>query len=297
MLHSGRFPRCKWRFAPRHPVTLEVEIEMNEILTISGIVLAGFALRTYASVWLRRVGAIAILYASYRVGVALFDTVWAGWFVVSLWFLIPVVQVMTMARALEMPVEKRLLPRRAPPKSVFPELGELTEEFESAGFELGEDIGWEAEIVQHYSRLFIHPGLKLQGSLHLNTHYDVSMSFVMLTTRTADGRQWTSWNYPLSYGMKLPPSMVLNRVSDVASLAEMMQAHAAFTSKHVQPDQLLTPDPERLLEQAQDEMRHQIDHNLDMGLLKLAGEGTFAYSWRGCLFMLRQYMIDLVRLS
>jgi len=45
------------------------------------------------------------------------------------------------------------------------------------------------------------------------------------------------------------------------------------------------------------EMRDQVDHNLDRGLIKLSGNGTFRYSWRGLCYLWMQSVKDMVRLS
>ncbi len=44
-------------------------------------------------------------------------------------------------------------------------------------------------------------------------------------------------------------------------------------------------------------MRDQVDHNLDRGLIKLSGNGTFRYSWRGLCYLWMQSVKDMVRLS
>ena len=51
------------------------------------------------------------------------------------------------------------------------------------------------------------------------------------------------------------------------------------------------------LDRLRTESRRQVDHNLDQGLITLSGEGTFRYSWRGYLFLWRQFLRDMVRLS
>ncbi len=45
------------------------------------------------------------------------------------------------------------------------------------------------------------------------------------------------------------------------------------------------------------ELRLQIDHNLDQGLIRLSGNGTVKYSWRGLVFLWCQFLKDMVRLS
>jgi hypothetical protein len=38
----------------------------------------------------------------------------------------------------------------------------------------------------------------------------------------------------------------------------------------------------------------QIDHNINVGLIELTGEGEFRYSWRGCFYLWFQMVKDMV---
>ena len=269
---------------------------MNDVLISGGLILAGFALRSFASIWLGRLGSIAILSGSYRAGLLLFHETWAGIIVALLWLLIPAVQVLWSARHYELPLDKKFRPRRPPPSEFFPNLVELTDEFIAEGFELVEDVGWQSEHWEQFSRLLVHSDRKLQGCIHFHTQGANALGYAALITRTEDGRQWTSWNYPYNPGLKLPPELILNRQPFAQNLHDLMLQHEEFIQKST-PATIVAPNPDHLVEMIQDELRRQIDHNLDAGLLRLSGRGHFMYSWRGALFVLRQFMIDLLRYS
>ena len=42
-------------------------------------------------------------------------------------------------------------------------------------------------------------------------------------------------------------------------------------------------------------MRDQVDHNLDKGFLKLTGNGTFSYSYKGLFMSGSQAVKDMIR--
>ena len=268
---------------------------MNEMLIAGGLILAGFALRTFARVWLGRMGNLCVLCGSYLAAVALFHSVGLAVALTSLWLVIPAARVLWTAHHFELPLDKRLSPRRPPNHDDFPELEELTSEFTSGGFSAVEDVGWQSGHWEQFSRLLVNEDLQVQGSIHFHRQRSVSMFYVSLVSRTADGRQWTTWNYPYRLGLKVPPEMILNYELDTHSFGDLLARHQTFVARETDAAKILLPDPERLVELTQDELCRQIDHNLDAGLLQLSGAGKFTYSWRGTLYVLRQFLIDLVR--
>jgi hypothetical protein len=269
---------------------------LNEVYLIAGLALGGFALRTFASVWLRRLGSLVILSATYVAGSALFGGPLGGGLLASLWFVIPATGLVMATRRCSFPLDKNLRYRHAPSTEDFPELPPLTEEFLQAGFELHDDIGWDWEPIQQFTRLFIHPELKLQGAIHLHTQETMLFSFVSITSRTADQR-WITWNSPFQSAMEWPPGVKLHSLAFLESVSDLVREHQQFIAGKFPPASVLAPEPTNLLRLTQEEGRRQVDHNLDAGLLELRGNGRFTYSWKGCWFMVRQFMIDFVRLS
>ena len=119
-----------------------------------------------------------------------------------------------------------------------------------------------------------------------------------VSSRTTDGKTLVTWNYPFSYAMKLTPDCVVNCVRGIGSFNEMIEVHHKFLqSKGINEWDLQETDPDELDELTEKEMRDQVDHNLDRGLLKLSGNGTFCYSWKGLFFLWYQSIKDMIRLS
>jgi hypothetical protein len=46
----------------------------------------------------------------------------------------------------------------------------------------------------------------------------------------------------------------------------------------------------------ENDLRDQIAHNIDKGVLKPTGAGDVKYSWRGMIYLWCQFLLDLVRL-
>jgi hypothetical protein len=81
------------------------------------------------------------------------------------------------------------------------------------------------------------------------------------------------------------------------SFSELIKIHNKFlASKGILENDLEYSDPESLDKITEKEMRDQVDHNLDKGLLRLSGSGTFSYSWKGLFYLWFQSIKDMIRL-
>jgi hypothetical protein len=118
-----------------------------------------------------------------------------------------------------------------------------------------------------------------------------------ISSRARSGIIWTTWNYPLSYGLKLTPQYRINRQRPDQSFWQLYQSHRAFLRKNnVQLDAINSLDEERIEKEIERDLREQIAHNIDKGVLKSTPEGDVKYSWRGMIYLWCQFLIDLVRL-
>jgi hypothetical protein len=180
----------------------------------------------------------------------------------------------------------------------FPQLNALTAEVEAEGFERAEDTRFEWSGARQFMRLFYHSAQRQQAAICLLEQGPIAVAWVSLSARAPDGRTWTTWNYPFSHTMKLPPETVLATVQNVESFSDLVTAHSELLDRQgLTANDMATQNPENFIEILQQETRRQVDHNLDQGLIEISGEGTFRYSWRGYLFLWRQFLRDMVRLS
>ncbi len=55
-------------------------------------------------------------------------------------------------------------------------------------------------------------------------------------------------------------------------------------------------DEERIQTEIEHDLRDQIAHNIEKGVLRQTGNGDVKYSWRGMFYLWLQFLLDLVRL-
>lgn len=269
-----------------------------EILIVIALLVAAFALKTFEQTAVRKSGAILILAASYLAGFFLTDSHYGGLAGVLAWFVLPLFPLLTRVRQMRLPVEKTLEKRTPPSANRFPLLNDFTDEIEGADFEYVADNGWEWDDSKQYFRIFYAEEKKQQAVICLNEQEEMSFAFVSIVCRTKYGQTYRTWNYPFSYTMKVPPGVTMNAVPNVDSFEELMSSHKEFLLKNeVNPEEILIENEESFQRAMEEEIRLQVRHNLDRGLITLAGEGTFRYSWRGLFFLWGQFVKDMVKLS
>lgn len=271
---------------------------MHAWLLTLGVAVAGWGFRSFDHAWLRKLGAVCFLGASYLAGVALTGSHAVGAAAVVAWFFLPWLEILTRIRHLRLPLDKTLKSSFPPPAGRFPQLGEMTTEIEEAGFERVDDTSFEWDGSRQFMRLFHHPGERMQAVISLLEQGTMAVAWVSVSSRLPDGRTWTTWNYPFSHTMMLAPETQLNPVLDADSFEGLVGAHRELLwSSGLEAEAMAETDPEEYAELIQRETRRQVDHNLDRGVITLSGEGTFRYSFRGYLFLWRQFLRDMVRLS
>jgi hypothetical protein len=271
---------------------------MHEWLLILGVAVAGLGLRTFDHPWLRKAGAVCFLVATYLGGLALTGNHGVAVVAVAGWFFLPWVEILMRIRHLRMPLDKPLKSGFPPSAERFPQLGEMTEEIEAEGFERVDDASFEWAGSRQFMRILHHQGERTQAVISLLEQGPMALAWVSVSSRLPDGRTWTTWNYPFSHTMMLAPETRLNPVLDAESFLGMLEAHRELLlADGLMVGDLALTEPEGFPELIQRETRRQIDHNLDQGVITLSGEGTFRYSFRGYLFLWRQFLRDMVRLS
>jgi len=272
---------------------------MYEFLLVAGTLVFAAACRTFGHPAIRKLGALSVVAASFLTGYFLggYSILW-GCVAAAAWFFLPWLDLLTRIRGLRLPLDKKLRRRSPPSLDTFPHLRFFTQDVTGEGFEHVTDSGWEWEDMQQFVRFFYDEESKSQATINLNQQRHVAFAYLSVSSRTADGKIWTTWNYPFSYPMKLTPQVQVNRVRDAGSFAELVEMHQSFlASRGIAEAELEPADPAELGELMERELRNQVDHNLDRGLIRLSGNGTFRYSWRGLLFLWVQAVKDMIRLS
>lgn len=270
----------------------------SDFLLVLGVAVLSAAFRSFQHPILFRVGTLGIGATSFLAGWLLGGNVWLGLALAASWLFLPWLEILTRVRRMRLPLERTLQPRTPPTRSSFPGFSEVTEEVESQGFEYVEDIGWTFEDNRHFYRVLNHAQRKSQVSVCLSEQQGIAFYYLTITSRVADGRVFMTWNYPFSYGLKLPPHLKVHRFGAAGPFQEMLASHEALLkASGVTAAQLLDQAPEDLVHTMQTEMRTQITHNIAIGLLKQDGEKLIRYTTRGMFFLWFQFLRDLVRFS
>jgi hypothetical protein len=268
-----------------------------QLFLILGVAILSVALRSFQSSFSQKAGAIGILVATYLLVYFVTKSHILGAVAAAAWFFLPWVEILTRIRTLRLPREKRLRPKNAPSTDIFPNLNEITHEIENEGFAYVSDAGWDWEDYRQFFRLFYRSEDRAQATICLNEQHDLSFYYLRISSRAKGGTIWTTWNYPLSYGLKLTPQFRINRQRPDQSFWQLYQSHREFLRKNnVQVEAIDPLDEEGIEREMERDLREQIAHNIDKGVLKQTPDGDVRYSWRGMLYLWCQFLLDLVRL-
>jgi hypothetical protein len=267
-------------------------------LLVLGMAVLSVALRSFDSVVLHKLGAVGVLATSFLAGYLVTGSTWVGAALVTSWFLLPWLEILTRIRRLRLPVERNLRHRSPPSADLFPALDEISSELEEDGFEHVDDAGWDWDDYQQFFRLFYKEAERCQTAICMIEQHEIAFFYISLSSRGKDGTIWTTWNYPFSYSLKLVPQLRINRVRGESSFHELYLSHRDFLRENSVPvEELEQVEPEEIQEEIQKDLRAQVAHNLAAGVLRRTKEGHIRYSWRGLVFLWIQFIRDLVRLS
>ncbi|MEP7078735.1 MAG: hypothetical protein ABI795_06860, partial [Chthoniobacterales bacterium] len=261
-----------------------------------GVAVLSVALRSYQTSFTQKAGAVGILASSFlAVYFATGSWIWGSIAALS-WLFLPWLEILTRIRALRLPKEKALRPKSPPSTDVFPTLNEITREIENEGFAHINDAGWDWEDYRQFFRLFYKEEDRAQATICLNEQNDLSFYYLRISSRARDGIIWTTWNYPLSYGLKLTPQFRINRQRPDQSFWQLYQSHKEFLRHNIVETSVIDPmDEDRIQAEIEKDLRDQIEHNIQKGVLTPAAEGEVKYSWRGMIYLWCQFLLDLVR--
>lgn len=266
------------------------------LLTLGAGVLS-FALRTYPAALAQKVGALGYLLCSFLV--VYFTTASFAWGIAGAlsWLFLPWLEILTRIRSLRLPMEKRLRPKSPPSASLFPALEDISREVENEGFAHVDDAGWDWHDYRQFFRLYYKAEDRAQATICLNEQHDLSFYYLRISSRATTGEIWTTWNYPLSYGLKLSPLYRVNRQRPEQNFFELYQSHRRFLREHqIETSALASLDDERIQAEIERDLREQIAHNVSAGVLKRASDDEVKYSWWGMIYLWCQFLLDLVRL-
>jgi len=271
---------------------------MFELLVIFGVLVFSFALRTFRHRYIRKLGALGILAATFLAFYFPTDSIAAGVGGLLIWFLLPWVELLTRIRRLRLPVDKRLEKQTPPGAARFPALEEMTSEVEDLGFEHVTDSGWDWDGLHQFYRIFYHEQTRENAAICLTEQDGVSWGFINVTSRHHDGRIFRTTNVPFSSPMKTAPDVSLRQEPEAKNFHDLHLEHQLWMGALAfETEDFVDEEPEDLPGLIEEETGRQIKYNLENGLIRLAEKaGTFRYSWRGLFYLYFQLVKDMVRM-
>src|SRR6266851_727833 len=250
-----------------------------------GVAVLSVALRSYQTSLAQKLGALGILIASFLAIYFVTGNVAWGAAGAASWLFLPWLEILTRIRTLRLPKEKRLRPKSPPSTSLFPALDEISREIENEGFAHVNDAGWDWEDYRQFFRLFYKTDDRAQATICLNEQHDLSFYYLRISSRAEGGTIWTTWNYPLSYGLKLTPQFRINRQRPDQSFWQLYQSHREFLRDNsVDVSGIDALDEDRMQVEIENDLREQIAHNIEKGVLTQTAGGEVKYSWRGMVY-------------
>jgi len=214
------------------------------------------------------------------------------------WILLPLVGLAANVRKLRLPKENRLRSEVSPRDSFFPHAPEAVRAIEEEGFEHIGDCGWDWAGMHQHFRNFWHPDECAIATVCLCQQENIAFAFVSVTTKDKSGHIWRTTNFPFSPTLKIAPDISLKYLPcERKCFHQILENHREFVlNQGLKCEDLLFPDPECVDKQIEQEMKAQIEYNLEAGVLQHADGSSFRYSWKGILFLWRQVLKDMIRL-
>ncbi len=271
---------------------------MKEIYIVIAVIVFGFALRSCRTSLLRKLGALVMLAASGLCFYYLTNSILAGIAAAAAWFLLPWVELLTRIRKMRMPLENKLQEKFSSDTSQFPLVNLHARTLEEAGFEHIKDSGWNLGGMDQIYQFYWNAETKSVAALCLCEQSNVRFTYLTVTTRDIADGIWRTTNFPFSPTLKPAPAVHWNQIScsDECAL-KLLEQHGYFLDKQgFIDDDLSIPDPDHIEEEVEHELRRQIDHNLQQGIIQLTGDGHFRYTFRGLFFLWKQFVRDMIRL-
>jgi hypothetical protein len=272
-------------------------MDLRELFGCFALMLGGLSLLQLDSITFRKIGMALIWLAS---GMAAYfftgSVVLAGLMLVA-WMFFPLWEMLFVLRKLRVPRHRELADARAP-RDEFEELAEITGTLAEAGFDQLDECRLRPAQHEQYYRIFV----RKDGLVHATVGYvaqgAIGFHFVAFTSNGADGRRWVTWDYPLTYGLIMPPQTAVYRALQCETVGELYQAHLDFLEiNEVKTEDLAVGEltAEAARSRLEETLNQQIEYNISRGYLAPASDSeSFCYSWRGTLYVAGQVLRDLL---
>lgn len=273
-------------------------MELRDLLGCFVLILGGLSLLQFESLALRKAGMGLIWLASGLAAYTFTNSIALAIVMLFAWIFFPIWEMVFVLRQLRVPRHRELADAHAP-REDFEALSEITSGLTAADFEQVDECKLHPAQHEQYYRIFV----RRDGLVHATIGYvaqgPIGFHFVAFTSKSKDGRRWMTWDYPLTYGLIMPPDIAVYRALQCDDVPELYQAHLDFLAiNEVRTDDLVPGErtPEAARAHLEQTLNQQIEYNISRGYLApVTGTDTenFGYSWRGTLYVAGQVLRDL----
>jgi hypothetical protein len=273
-------------------------MDPRELFGCFVLVMGGLSLLQLDHITYRKIGMALIWLASGLAAYFLSGSVTLGVAMLGAWIFFPLWEMVFVLRQLRVPRHRELADARAP-RDEFEELSEMTRALGDLGFEQLDECRLSPAEHEQYYRIFAKADGLTQASIGYIAQGAIGFHFVGFTSNGKDGRRWVTWDYPLTYGLIMPPNTAVYRALHCQDVGELYQAHLDFlAANEIRNDDLVAMErtPQAVRARLEETLNQQIEYNISRGFLspvKGPDEENFAYSWRGTLYVAGQVLRDL----
>jgi hypothetical protein len=274
-------------------------MDLRELYGCIVLLMAGLFLLQLERIAYRKIGMAFIWLASGLAAYFLSGSVALGCAMLGAWIFFPLWEMVFVLRQLRVPRHRELEDARAP-RDEFEELSEVTGELVSAGFEQLDECRLTPAEHEQYYRIFSRADGMVQATIGYIAQGPIGFHFVAFSSNGKDGRRWVTWDYPLTYGLVMPPNTAVYRALHCQEVAELYQEHLRFLEANDIPEGEIAAGEqtsEAVRARLEETLNQQIEYNVSRGYLAPvsgANEENFAYSWRGTLYVAGQVLRDLI---
>jgi hypothetical protein len=268
----------------------------SELLVLTGLLVLAIACFRAPNSVVRRIG-VWIIFS--MIGLAIWF--WTGlWYLVVLgllsWFVIPVAQAAMTSRKLRFSLKRKLTPG-ALDADEFPEVHPVSTELRDLGFVRDSDHWLQPSPLDQGFRIFRHTEENISAALAVVRQGAISLSYLIFATKDAQGDYWITWDYPLAYGLKMPPHFKVHRCLEAETVGELAEQHREFLKLNEVKMSAADTDQASAREFFDQLFKDTMSYNLTVGVLhkEAADEDAIRYSWRGTFFIAWQVLVEVVR--
>ncbi len=268
---------------------------MQDLLLLCGLVVLTAAFFTYDHPLARKAAFACVALTTFAAGYLPGRNLWAGLACLSVWLLLPWLEILLRVRKLRLPLEN-FLREMPPPSEEASSLEGMTREAEAAGFLHAIDLGWEMENYRQFLRVFCSAPLRAEATIIRVEQGPLNFEFWSVTSRAADGSVFRTWTSPVSPGLLEPPNLRVNRIPGAVGFREVLRLHEEFLERlQVAPENLLDPVAAEIRAGLEADLAAQIAYNLRCGVLRRLDGGFGCYAWRGMFYLWFQFLRDIFR--